>query len=339
MFEIKVNSTLPKYKQLMNSITSNIELGKIKMGEQLPSINQVSINYYLSRDTVEKAYKMLREKGVVESVKRKGYFVLNSSPESKIRILVLFNKLSSYKKVIYNNIVQYLNGRANIDFFIYHCDPEMFETIIREQYGKYNYYVIMPHFTHFNRASIIKSVSGINPEKLIILDNLIEGVDRFHGAVYQDFKMDIYTAMLDGLKYFKRYKKLILIFPKNVAYPYPKDIEIGFRRFCSFNHFEFDVISQIQDDTKLEKGEAYVVIEENDLARLIKNIKLQDLKIRENIGILSYNDTPLKEVLADGISVITTDFEKMGELTAKMVLNEVSGSFKNDFKLILRESL
>jgi hypothetical protein len=39
------------------------------------------------------------------------------------------------------------------------------------------------------------------------------------------------------------------------------------------------------------------------------------------------------------ISVITTDFVKMGALAADMILNERSGSIKNDFQFIRRESL
>jgi len=82
----------------------------------------LSFDYFLSRDTVEKAYNELRKRGIIESVKGKGYYVQNTKPESRQKILVLFNKLSSYKKVIHNAIAHTLGEKADIDLFIYHCN-------------------------------------------------------------------------------------------------------------------------------------------------------------------------------------------------------------------------
>jgi DNA-binding transcriptional regulator YhcF (GntR family) len=337
--EINDSSSQPKYRQLVSSIVRNIESGAIKYGQKLPSINQLSFDYYLSRDTVEKAYKELKVMGVIESVMGKGYYVFNSTPESKIKVLVLFNKLSAYKKSIYNALAHNLGDKAQIDFFIYHCEYDSFNRIINEHLAGYHYYVIMPHFVDFDRQSFLSLMTKIKHEKLIFLDNLIEGVNKYHGAVYQDFKTDIYLAMEEGLDLFKKYQKLVLVFPDGQFYPYPSEIIIGFRRFCSFNNFKFEILQEFKETTPVEKNCAYVIIEENDLVNLIKGIKALKLKLSEDVGILSYNDTALKEVLADGISVITTDFVKMGELTASMILGQISGAYKNDFKLIRRKSL
>lgn len=81
------------------------------------------------------------------------------------------------------------------------------------------------------------------------------------------------------------------------------------------------------------------MIEENDLANLIKAIRKENLKLAEDVGILSYNDTPLKEVLLEGISVMTTNFEQLGKTTAQFILNNQRGEIKNDFQLILRNTL
>ena len=337
--EVNDESSLPKYRQLFNSIVENIEAGRIKYGQKLPSINQLSFDYYLSRDTVEKAYRDLKKNGTIESIKGKGFYVVNSAPESKLKILVVFNKLSAYKKVIYNSLAHDLGENADIDFFIYHRDYVMFERIINEHLKGYHYYVIMPHFLDFDKQAFLKLLSKISSKKLIILDHLIEGIEAYHGAVYQDFKVDIYHAMEEGLELFKKYQKLILVFPDNKSYSYPQEIVMGFRKFCGFNNFKFEIINEVAETTVVEKDSAYVVIEENDLVNLIKIIRIEKLKLTEDVGILSYNDTALKEVLAEGISVITTDFVKMGALAADMILNERSGSVKNDFRFIERNSL
>jgi len=337
--EVNHESSQPKYRQLVNSIVENIELGTIKYGQKLPSINQLSFDYYLSRDTVEKAYAALKRQGILHSVKGKGFYVSNSAPESSMKVLVVFNKLSAYKKVIYNALANTLGEKAQIDFFVYHGDFRMFGRTINEHLEGYHYYVIMPHFTGDDHALFLKLIKKIKASKLIILDHLLEGIEEFHGAIFQDFKMDIYNAMQEGLALFRKYKKLILVFPDKVPYPYPKAIIEGFKNFCILNQFDFKVINEVPESSPIEKGAAYVVIEENDLVNLIKAIRTEELVLTKDVGILSYNDTALKEVLAEGVSVITTDFVRMGQLASDMILNQKSGRIKNDFKFIQRKSL
>lgn len=337
--DLNQGSSEPKYKQIAQSIVENIEAGNIKPGFQLPSITQLSIDYLVSRDTVEKAYKMLKDQGIIESVKGKGFYVLVSSPKSKLRVFVLFNKLSSYKKVIYNTLAYELRDKANLELFVYHCNLDLFESYINDKVGRYNYYVIMSHFDTQDKTRIANAINKIHPAKLILLDNIVEGVDQFRGVVYQDFKADIYEALTQGLTRLQKYKKLIFLFPENVPYPYPKHILLGFKRFCAMYHFNFEVHNELNTNHRIENGTAYLVIEENDLAELIKKIRVQNLVITKDVGIISYNDTPLKEVLLEGISVVTTDFEQLGANTAKIILNELSGEVKNDFKLILRNTL
>ena len=55
--EIDEASKVPKYKQVADIIISNIGSGIVKLGDRIPSINQTSEQFLLSRDTIEKAYK------------------------------------------------------------------------------------------------------------------------------------------------------------------------------------------------------------------------------------------------------------------------------------------
>ena len=71
-------SATPKYLQLANAVTNAIENGKIKKGDMLPSINELSYVLGISRDTAEKGYKHLKKIGILGSVPGKGYFVKNT---------------------------------------------------------------------------------------------------------------------------------------------------------------------------------------------------------------------------------------------------------------------
>lgn len=338
-FDISDKSSLPKYKQLIKSIIENIELGQLQYGQKLPSINQLSFDYYLSRDTVEKAYKELKRQEIIKSVKGKGFYITNSAPVSKLNILVIFNKISAYKEEIYNALAIELGSQARIDFYIYHNNYEIFERIIIERLEGYHYYVIMPHFLEYDKQSLIDLLAPIKPEKLIFVDSIVKGIKNYKGAVYQDYKMDIYNALEEANDLLKKYSQLVLVFPDNEIYTYPRDIILGFHKFCGFNNYDFKVIDGIIEFTNIESNTAYIVLEEYDLINLIKIIRLRKMKLAKEIGILSYNDTILKEVLAEGISVVTTNFDEMGKRTANIILGKESGTIKNKFEFIQRKSL
>ena len=87
-------SQKPKYIQVVDSIVDEVSCGKLKLGDKLPSINEMSEASYLSRDTVEKAYKNLKKRKIITSVKGKGYYISANELISKINIFFLINKCS-----------------------------------------------------------------------------------------------------------------------------------------------------------------------------------------------------------------------------------------------------
>ena len=184
MTEIRVDqeSRIPKYRQIVNSIIADIERGVLTVGQRVPSINEISEEYYLSRDTVEKAYNVLKEKKIIVSAKGKGYYVARNVLPSRIQVLFLLNKLSSYKLRIFNSFVNSLGQNAQVDLTIYHCDPKIFLNALSEATGRYDYYVVMPHFkdesnVHQNTSKeVLEALRKIPDDKLLILDNNLPDV-------------------------------------------------------------------------------------------------------------------------------------------------------------------
>jgi DNA-binding LacI/PurR family transcriptional regulator len=73
---------------------------------------------------------------------------------------------------------------------------------------------------------------------------------------------------------------------------------------------------------------------------IVKKSREQLLKLGRDIGVISYNDTPLKEILAEGITTISTDFQSMGRTIAGQILGtEDRIPIKNPFRMTLRKSL
>src|SRR5690606_17933367 len=145
---LKINhlSEVPKYKQVVDLIVSDIESGIFKQGQRVPSINETSEELYLSRDTVEKAYVYLRKQGILSSVRGKGYYVNQTDIHKNMKVALIFNKLSNYKRNLYYSFIETLGTKAVVDVFIYNYNLQQFSNIIENIQLKYDYYVILPHF-------------------------------------------------------------------------------------------------------------------------------------------------------------------------------------------------
>jgi DNA-binding LacI/PurR family transcriptional regulator len=76
-----------------------------------------------------------------------------------------------------------------------------------------------------------------------------------------------------------------------------------------------------------------------DLVEIVKKATAKNLKLGKTIGVITYNDSPFKEILAGGISVLSTDFQRMGAEVADMILTCARRKVKNPFSLILRSSV
>ncbi len=336
-------SRKPKYKQIVDSIIDDISRGNLNVGQKIPSINEISEEFYLSRDTVEKAYNLLKERKIIESVKGKGFYVAKTDLINKVNILFLINKLSSYKMTIYNAFLNAIGTNAHLDLHIYHCDETLFLKLMERYKGHYDYYVIMSHFKNEQLQyvgytdKVLKAIEEIPDYKLILLDNKIDFLKKDTVQVYQDFEEDIIDALKEGIEKLKKYKKLILVYPDKSVYPYPREILHGFRKFCVAHSFDFEILDDIYEGMELRAGDTFITIKETDLVDLVKQVRDSSLTLGKDIGIISYNDTPLKELL--GITVIGTDFKKMGETTAQLILENRKEQIKNDFGFIDRKSM
>ncbi|MDP4129137.1 MAG: GntR family transcriptional regulator [Bacteroidota bacterium] len=336
IYEINSERKTPKYLQIIDSINNSIKNGKLKKGDRLLSINELSNEFLLSRDTVQKAYDLLEKKGVILPVRGKGFYINRTDINTSYRILLLFNKISNYKKQIYNAFVQAMGTHAVIDLKIHYSNTRIFSNLLENHMHEYDYYVIMPHFyEHEEEAYAL--IRKIPTEKLLILDKDVRNLNSNYAAVYQDFKNDIGDALQTGLPLLKKYDKLILVYPKLISYP--NEIVVGFRNFCMAFNQKYSIIQEINPDTAVHPKEAFIVIEETDLVNLIKICRSQKWMVGKDVGIISYNETPLKEILQEGITVLSTDHTKMGEDAARLILENKKEKIKNPFSLLIRKSL
>lgn len=75
-FQLTRNQEKPLYEQLYQQIRNEIIAGRLAYGTKLPSKRKLGQFLNLSQTTIELAYQQLVAEGYVESISRKGYFVL-----------------------------------------------------------------------------------------------------------------------------------------------------------------------------------------------------------------------------------------------------------------------
>lgn len=332
--QINSDSEVPKYQQVVDLFISDIEAGLLKQGQRIPSINETSEELLLSRDTVEKAYVCMKKKGILSAVRGKGYYINKVSLNRKIKVYLLFNKLSNYKRSIYYSFVKTLGNKAGVDVGIYNYDCDEFSALINNNLNNYDYFVILPHFRNEN-ARVFETIKKIPRQKVLIVDRFVEELKEYP-VVYQEYDNDIQSALSCGLDLLRKYKRLNLVFPK--AEYYPPYIVRGFQIFCQVHGFAFNIIDRITE-SDIFSGEAYIIVSDDDLYTFIRKIKQKNWTLGKECGVVAYNENQVKEILCDGITTISTNHEEIGHLAAQMILTQKFERIKSPFEFIRRNSL
>jgi DNA-binding transcriptional regulator YhcF (GntR family) len=330
IININNQSAQPKYKQIVLSIEMAIAEKRLKREDKLPSVNKVSLEFSISRDTVLLAYDELKKRGIIYAVLGKGYYVKSVEFTLEQRIFLLFDELNAFKEDLYTSFLYHVNKNFQIDIFFHHFNLEMFKKLVGESKGNYSKYIIMPS----NMEIPVEVVKSLPFNDTYILDQTNEMFKAFP-AVYQDFVTDMYDALTLGLDKVKKYSELILIFPGEKE---PVGMVDGFVKFCAENSCNSQVVSSFESDL-IKNGSLFIIPNDRHLVNVIEQAKLQNLVLGLDYGIISYNDTSLKKVVENGITTISTDFNEMGKILAHMINTNSKLSVKNNSKLIMRNSI
>src|ERR1700742_1057360 len=330
LIQIDPSLTTPVYKQIVQSISRNIDNGVLVKDDMLPSVNRISAEFSLARGSVFTAYNELRSSGIIDSIPGKGYFVLSTETRQKKKIFLLFSTFTPYKETLYNALLKHLPETCSLDIYFHHHSIRMFETLIREQSAYYNTYVIMPEVND-NTSAIL---SKLDHKHTFLLDVGIKEYREEYPGVYQNFEKDIYSILLDSEKLVRKYKRLILLFPEGLR---TRDIIAGFQKFSKRKIIPTEVRNSIKGE-EIQKGDAFIVIDDNNLVDIIQSARQGEWQLGKDIGVMSYNETPLKSVIGNGITTITTDFAAMGKAMAEMVVSGKREVVENPFVIIDRKS-
>ena len=327
-------SITPIYQQIKDHVLAAIENKEIQIGESIPSINKICKDFDLAPGTVIRAYAELREIGIISSRQGKGYFISSSQHQKKTRVFLLFDRMNAYKEILYDAIMSSLNPDIEIEVYFHHYDLKRFEKLIKLNLGKHSYYVIMPHFNQ----DVSKIISKIPEKKLIIIDKSVLALKGKYAAIYQDFENDIYNGLLTQKVKIKNYNLFVFSSSASPFQFVPDECLTGFQRFCVENDIQFKMVKKLDLKT-IQTKTIYLLYSDAELINLLKEIELRGWIPGKEIGIITYDDTPMKEILAGGISVLSTDFKYMGSVVASFIHGAPFEKHTNPSQFILRKSI
>jgi len=330
LINIDKTSSLPKYKQIVLSVEVAIAEKRLKRQDKLPSVNKVSLEFSISRDTVLLAYDELKKRGIIYAILGKGYYVKSVEFSFEQRIFLLFDELNIFKEDIYNAFIEKIDNKAQIDIFFHNFNIDMFRKLVNEANGNYSKYIVMPT-NLVGAATIIKSLPK---NDVYILDQTNSELADYP-SVHQNFIKDMYESLLIGKCSIEKYSKMVLIFP---GLKEPIGMVEGFLKFCNEFSLTNEIITSFEN-RKINIGDIFIIPSDRHLVNVIEQSKIQKLVIGKDFGIISYNDTPLKKVVENGITTISTNFSKMGSILAEMILENKKEQIENESSLVVRNSL
>ena len=323
IFKIDTTGKEPIYRQLVTQVERSLHDGRLQAGEQIPSMNELAAELDISRETVKKAYGILVDKNLIVPKQGKGFYAADLQSAGRPQVLVIFDKFSVYKQILFNAFAESLSGKAEVTIVNHDQSLDLLEYYLDNNLDHFDYYVVTPHFPldGASQARAVKQLARIPNRKLLMLDRLQPGFpgNQF-GAVYQDFENDIYEGLVQGLAISQPIRTLrVITLPTSL---YGSCICKGVDRFTRERDIPVEYLQSAPET--IHTGDTFLVLNSQldaGLVSLAHVIRAAGLQIGKDVRIISYNESEMNELVLGGLTTVSTDFKLMGRIAAEMILN------------------
>jgi len=78
--EIDFRSGIPIYLQVVERIKERIASGRLKPGDQLPTVRSMALELRVNFNTIARAYRILDEVGIISTQQGRGTYILEMPP-------------------------------------------------------------------------------------------------------------------------------------------------------------------------------------------------------------------------------------------------------------------
>ena len=330
----------PIYKQMVDSIETAARSGALSDGDMLPSMNELALLLDISKETVKKSYGILCDRGILEPRQGRGFFVRLRADARQRRILMLLDRLSPYRQALLDEFSATVGPDSQITILLHNQSTELLKYYLDRHLGEYDYYVVTPHFPLDAQSQkvVCHQLGRIPNRKLILADRCPEDMQGNSGAVYQDYACDAAAALSTAEEELMKYPEIdVFTMPNSL---YGEMVESSIRSFCEGAGLKMRVHRDITPDAIHRNQVCLLVNSQADKALFsVNRIAAQKgLEIGSDIKLISYNESPINELVFGGLSTMSADFVNMGRQCAQMILDGKMSKVKADFHLIRRKT-
>lgn len=333
MREVDFDSRLPKYRQVILAISRDIRRAILTPGDKIPSINEASSECYLSRDTVEKAYKELSRRGIIRSIPGKGFFVSDTVFDNPLKILLVFDKLDESRWKLFNELNECL-GNAELTMMSYEHNYRMLNLSLEEHQNDFDFFIVIPHFFAY-QDDLRRAFNSVVPERLIVLTHAVSGLDEQTSQFTFERKVEWTRALQAAASRMNSFSRLVIFFQDDFRFPQ----EIFESAEAVANKINMPFKSLVEwDPKKIQTGDVVLVLEDETLSELVSFATDREMEIGKDIGIISFDDDPVKVLLGGGITTLGYDYREIAELTATRIQTGNPLSYRFPLQWVHRKS-
>ena len=329
--ELEYVSGYTKKERIVQGVKNGIQEDENAYGAFLPSVNELAAELGYARETIVKAYAILKDSGIVESKHGVGYYVSTVDTDQELTVVLVLYAFHAFQEKFYNTFRSRLGENVNLDIFFHHNNPSIYEAIINSINGKYGMYVIAP----IHHKVTQKVLTNIPSSRLLLIDRY-EDIGSQYSFVSQEFEKSTHEVLNQLNGAFSNFNKKVLYYRDDSDHP--EGIKKAFETYCTAQDGPWHIYDQYRSE-HLEKGNVYITISDVDLWELLKDCEMRNLDIGKDVGVLSSNDSPVKEIVSGGVTTFFVDFEYLAQRASEYVLNRKQVKEILDVQLIRRKSL
>ncbi|MDP2422879.1 MAG: substrate-binding domain-containing protein [Bacteroidales bacterium] len=187
---------------------------------------------------------------------------------------------------------------------------------------------------NFDHKKVPEIIQQVPTDKLLLIDWDIHSRPEY-SYVRQDFGQPVYDSLVENIDLVRKYERFIYLYPEFTYHP--KTSQSYFTKFLDDQQLNGFVMTNYKD-FKAIKGDLYLLVSDRTLARFLDQCSEKKLEPGVDIGVISYNETPMKKYVKNGITVLSTDFELLGKKAAEFVRTGQPMKYTVPTRLILRNS-
>ncbi|MFP4060609.1 MAG: GntR family transcriptional regulator [Bacteroidales bacterium] len=321
-----------KSEVFADAIISGVRDKVFQLGDVLPSVNKLTTELDVSRKTVVSGYNLLKEKGIVGTRERVGYYVASENTTHRYNILMIFYTFNQYIQVFFNAFVEKLGKQGKIEVALHNANPNVFRALLRDNINRFDKIIV----SGFNHAVFRREIKKVSNDKLILFSRL-DGYEGSNNYYVQDFYKGTLGALQQGVEVLKKYKNFYLLYNKK-DWNFPRGIVDASLDFCKEHGMRFLQANDYKSVNKL-KNSVFFIVNDMDLVGVLERVEKEGLILGLDAGLVSYNESPIKRVIRQGITTISVDFAEMGERVAHSLIHSENNKEILETRLIKRNSL